>query len=274
MHKATLDGIELQYDERGSGEPVLLIGPGPIADSFAPLLSERVLTNGYRLVRYRQQGQNGRTPLPAPVSFARHAADAAALLGSLGVRRAHIAGHSTGAAIAMQLAFDHPHLVHTLALLEPPLLGAPSAGAFFEKAQPALRAYAAGDRGGAVAAFLSMVSGLDWGRCRTLLESRVAGATAQAVDHAEIFFDGYLPALQSWEFGRDQAAAIRQPVLSVLGTATEQWFADGHQLLHAWFAQAEDCIVDGVGHLLHLQQPRPVAEGVEAFFSRHPMSSD
>ena len=72
------------------------------------------------------------------MSFAEHVADAAELLGHLGVRRAHVAGHSTGAAIALQLATDGPDIVHMLALLEPPLTGVPSAGAFFEKAGPAL----------------------------------------------------------------------------------------------------------------------------------------
>ena len=64
-----------------------------------------------------------------PVSFAEHAADAAALLDHLGIRRAHVAGHSTGAIIALQLAVDRPDLVHSLALLEPLQLFSPSAAA-------------------------------------------------------------------------------------------------------------------------------------------------
>jgi len=37
----------------------------------------------------------------------------------LGVGRAHVVGHSTGANIALQLALDRPEVVQTLALLEP-----------------------------------------------------------------------------------------------------------------------------------------------------------
>jgi pimeloyl-ACP methyl ester carboxylesterase len=271
MEKTTVNGVELEYEVTGRGEPVLLIGTGPIADSFLPFLSEKALAKRYRLIRYHQRGQVGSTHCPGQVSFAEHAADAAALLGHLGVRRAHVAGHSTGAIIALQLAVGRPDIVHTLALLEPPLTGAASAGAFFEKAGPALAAYQSGDREGAMAAFLSVVGSLDWESSRMVIEKHVPGGVAQAMKDADTFFDGYLPALTAWTFGPEQAAEIPQPVLSVLGTETEQWFADGRELLHSWFPQAEDCTIEGVAHLLHMQCPEPVAQGVAEFFARHPM---
>ena len=185
MDKAKINGVELEYEVKGSGEPVLLISTGPIADSFLPFLSEKALVERYRLIRYHQRGQAGSTHGPGPVSFAEHAADAAALLGHLGIRRAHVAGHSTGAVIALQLAVDRPEIVHTLALLEPPLMGVPSAGAFFEKAGPALAAYGSGDREGAMAAFLSVVCSLDWETCRTVIEQHVPGGVAQAMKDAD-----------------------------------------------------------------------------------------
>ena len=274
MEQAKVNGVELEYEVQGAGEPVLLIGTGPIADSFLPFFSEKTLADRYRLIRYRQRGQGGSTHCPSPVSFAEHAADAAALLGHLGVRRAHVAGHSTGAAIALQLAADDPGIVHTLALLEPPLLGVPSAGAFFEKAGPALAAYASGDREGAMAEFLSVVSSLDWETGRALIEEHVPGGVAQALKDADTFFGSYLPALSAWQFGPEQAAAISQPVLSVLGTETERLFVDGHDLLHSWFAQIEDCTIEGIAHLLHMQRPEPVAQGVAAFFARHRITAN
>jgi pimeloyl-ACP methyl ester carboxylesterase len=271
VEKAKVNGVELEYEAKGSGEPVILIGTGPIADSFLPFFSEKALVKRYRLIRYHQRGQVGSTPGPGSVSFAEHAADAAALLGHLGVRRAHVAGHSTGAAIALQLAVDRPDIVHSLVLLEPPLRGAPSAGAFFAKAGPALAAYQSGDREGAMAAFLSVVGSLDWETGRMVIEKHVPGGVAQAMKDADSFFGSYLPSLSAWQFGPEQAAAITQPVLSVLGTETERWFVDSHELLHAWFPQIEDCTIEGVAHLLHMQCPRPVAQGVAEFFAHHPM---
>ena len=273
MERATLNGVEVEYALQGSGEPLLLIPTGPIADGFMPFLSDRALAARYRLISYHQRGQVGSTRSPAPVSFAEHAADAAALLDYLGVRGAHVAGHSSGGDIALQLAFDRPDLVHTLVLLEPALTHVPSAAAFFEQAGPALAAYGSGDREAAMALFLSMVSGLDWETCRTVIEQRVPGGVAQAMKDADSFFGGYLPALGAWQFGRHEAARISQPVLSVLGTQTERLFMEGHDLLHSWLPQTEDLIVEDVGHLLHMQRAAPVAQGVAAFLGRHPMGT-
>jgi pimeloyl-ACP methyl ester carboxylesterase len=274
MERARIDGRELSYEVVGSGDPVLLISTGPITDSFAPLVTEEAMVGRFRSIRYRQRRLRGGTFAPAPVSFAEHAADAAALLRHLGVRRAHVAGHSTGACIALQLALDHPELVHTLTLLEPPLLGVPSSAAFLANARPAIAAYAAGDHEGAMAGFLSMVCSLDWETCRAQVEQRIPGAVVQAMSDADDFFGSFLPALGSWQFGSEKAAAISQPVLSVVGTETERLFAESHELLRAWLPQLETHEIPDVAHLLHLQSPGPVARGVAEFLARHPIASD
>ena len=272
MQRARANGVELDFETRGSGEPVLLITCGPVADAFWPLMSEATLVERHRLIRYHRRGMVGSTRTRPPVSFAEHAADAAGLLRHLGVSRAHVVGHSTGASIALQLAVEYPDIVHTLALLEPPLPSASSAAAFFEKAGPFLAAHRAGDHERAMAGFLSVVCTLDWETCRSLVDSHVPSGVAQAVKDADNFFGSELPALTAWQFGPEQAAAIAQPVLSVLGTETERFFVDGHELLHSWFRQVEDCTVAGVGHLLQMQRPEPVARGVAEFFARHPMA--
>ncbi len=54
MDRAKLDGAELEYRVAGSGEPVLLIPPGPLADSFLPLLSEEALLDRFSLILYQE----------------------------------------------------------------------------------------------------------------------------------------------------------------------------------------------------------------------------
>jgi pimeloyl-ACP methyl ester carboxylesterase len=268
-----INGISLEYEVKGSGEPLLLISTGPIADSFDPFLSEKALTERYCMIAYHQRGQAGssRGPGTDVVSFEQHAADAAALLNHLGISRAHVAGHSTGAAIALELAVHRSSLVHSLILLEPPLTAARSAGVFFDKAGPALAAHQSGESKDAMAKFLSVVSGLDWETCCTVLQKHVPGSVAQAMKDADNFFGGYLAALNSWQFDSGRAASIAQPLLSVLGTATDPWFAESHELLHAWFPRIDDCAIEGVGHLLHMQRPGQVLSGVGAWLARHPM---
>lgn len=276
MKNAKINGSVMEYEIHGSGEPLLLISTGPIADSFFPFVADKAMLERCRMIVYRQRGQaaSSRRAEPAAVSFEQHAADAAALLRHLGVSRAHVAGHSTGAAIALQLAADHPELVHTLVLLEPPLTSAPSAAAFFEKAGPALAAYASGDREAAMAKFLSVVSNLDWETCRIVLEQHVPGCVAQAMLDADNFFDGYLTALNAWQFGAKQAAMITKPVLSVLGSDTDRWFVESGELLHTWFPDLEDSTIAAVGHLLHLQRPPQVLSSVAAWCARYPITAE
>lgn len=273
MESATVNGVELDYEVVGSGEPVLLISP-VLADGFVPLLREPALADRYQLIRYHKRGWVGSTHTPAPVSVADHAADAAALLDHLGVARAHVAGHSSGAAVAAQLALDHPETVHTLILLELSLLSVPCGEAFLQQAGPAFEAYGGGDPEGALAIFMSAVSGLDWSTCRALLDERVPGAVAQAIKDADTFFGIELPALTEWVFGPDEAAAIHQPVLSVLGTRTQPLWVEVAGVLRTWLPHVEDCTIDGAGHLLHIQRPEPVARGMAAFLARNPMTGD
>src|SRR5688572_17096133 len=96
MKKANVNGVSLEYDLRGDGEPALMIPCGPIADGFLPLVSEQALAGRYQLVTYHRRGQAGSTYSPPPVSFSDQASDAAGLLEALGIHRVHVVGHSTG----------------------------------------------------------------------------------------------------------------------------------------------------------------------------------
>lgn len=272
MQRARVNGVELEYDVTGQGEPVLLISP-VLADAFVPILPEPSLASGYQLITYHKRGWAGSTHTPAPVSIADHAADAASLLAHLDVRRAHVVGHSSGAAVAAQLAVQHPELVHTLGLLELSLLSVPGAGPFLQKAGPAFEAYAGGKHQEALVIFMNAVSGLEWDACRALLDTRIPGAVAAAIKDADTFFGIELPALSAWPFGAAEAKGISQPVLSVLGSETEPLWQEIAMVLRSWLPQVEEHTVDGAGHLLQIQRPQAVAQALAGFFDRHRMAT-
>jgi pimeloyl-ACP methyl ester carboxylesterase len=264
MKPAQVNGVELEYEVVGSGQPVLLISP-VLADGFLPLLSEPALADHYQLIRYHKRGWVGSTHTPPPVSVGTHATDAAALLEYLGVPRAHIAGHSSGAAVAAQVALDRPEMVQTLTLLELSLLSVPSGEAFFQQARPAFEAYGNGDHEGAIAMFMSVVGGVDWPTCRALLDERLPGAVMQAVKDADTFFGIELPALADWRFGPEQAAAIACPVLSVRGAETQPLWVEVADFLRSSVPNVEERVIDGVGHLLHVQRSEPVGRAMADF---------
>lgn len=125
MERARVNGVELEYELKGSGEPVLLIHGSHIGRSFLPLLAQPSLTKKYRLIRYHRRGFLDSALARGPVSIKDQAADAQALLEHLGAHRAHVVGHSFGGAIALQLAVDAPTYVHSLVLLEAALTTVP-----------------------------------------------------------------------------------------------------------------------------------------------------
>ena len=273
MKSTKVNGVELEFEVSGSGEPVLFIS-SVLADGFAPLLTEPALADHYQLISYHRRGWVGSSPTPTPVTVADHAADAAALLRYLGVPRAHVAGHSTGAVVAAQLALDEPAAVQTLVLLEPFVLSVPGGEAVLQQAGPAFAAYGNGDHEAAWAIFLSAASGLDWDACRAVLEDRIPGVLAQAVKDADTLFGIELPAMATWAFGPERAAAIGCPVLSVLGTDTLPLFVEVAAFLRSSLPNVEQRTIDGVGHLLHIQRPEPVARRISEFLGNDPGAGD
>jgi pimeloyl-ACP methyl ester carboxylesterase len=268
MQNVNVNGVELEYEVFGSGEPVLLISP-VLADGFLPLVRQSELADRYQLIHYHRRGWVGSTHPGAPVSIEEHAADASALLDRLGIPRAHVAGHSSGAAVAVQLALDAPQTVQTLILLELSLLALAEGRAFLQGAGPVFAAYERGDHEGAFAMFMSVVSGLDWAACRALLEERIPGAIAQSVADADTFFGIELPSLAQWTFDAEKAAGVRSPVLSVSGSQTLPLWVEVADFLRSTLPRVEDCTIEGVGHLLHIQRPQPVAEAMARFLIRN-----
>lgn len=125
MKRARLDGVELEYEVKGEGDPVLLIHGSHIGGSFVPLISQPALTEDYLLIRYHRRGFGNSSPTRGKLSVIEQADDARALLEYLKIGPAHVVGHSYGGPIALQLAADCPQAVHTLALLEAALLTVP-----------------------------------------------------------------------------------------------------------------------------------------------------
>jgi pimeloyl-ACP methyl ester carboxylesterase len=269
MNRASLDDIELEYEVRGAGEPVVLVHAGVFADWFKPLWEEPALTSSYLLVRYHRIGYAGSSRVAGPVSIAQQAVHLRSLMRHLGIERAHIVGHSSSGNIALQLALDAPGMVQSLVILEPALMTVPSAQTSRAFVVTALQLYRAGDKAGAVDTFLQ---GVCWPGYRASLDQALPGAFDHAVADADTFFGQELPALQQWSFSREDGSRITQPVLAVIGEKSGELspiWGERQQLLLTWLPKAEPFVLSGATHLLHAQNPRGMAEGLAAFFASH-----
>jgi pimeloyl-ACP methyl ester carboxylesterase len=263
MRRAPVDGFEIAYEDRGSGEPVVLIHAGVCADWFANLMDEPALAGAYRLIRYHRAGYGESDRIGGPVTVAQLAAHCRELLRHLGIGRAHIVGHSSSAVIALQLALDHPDAVCSLALLETALLAVPS-GPF---AGQAIQAYGSGDKAAAVDIWMRGVCGPAY---REVFDAVLPGAIERAAADADAFFGQELPAVGAWSFGPGEAGAIDQPVLLVVGARSRDVntaFDERHALLRAWIPHAESFVLPAANHLMHVQNPGGLAERLAGSFA-------
>jgi 3-oxoadipate enol-lactonase len=115
MQQVDVDGLTINYDVQGEGEPLLLI----------PYLSADHACYAFQLPAYIEQFScialdlpgSGHSDKPAgPYSTELYADQVAAFLGAIGVDAAHVAGVSLGAAVGMHLAARHPGRVRSLSL--------------------------------------------------------------------------------------------------------------------------------------------------------------
>jgi pimeloyl-ACP methyl ester carboxylesterase len=205
-----------------------------------------------------------------PLTAADDAVTCCRLLDHVGWPAAHVVGHSYGALVALQLALDAPARVATLSLLEPAVRDVPSSAAIVAALQPVIADYRAGDTAGAVDGFLRHVCGDDY---RPALEQVVPDALAEALAEADLFFQAEIAAVQQFTFEPGDSPRIRQPVLNVIGANTAPRFVEGGEVVQTWFPNAQRLTIPAAGHLLMIQNPVAVADGLKAHFSRHPLTT-
>jgi pimeloyl-ACP methyl ester carboxylesterase len=62
-------------------------------------------------------------------------------------------------------------------------------------------------------------------------------------------------------------------VLAVVGEQSAPTFPERRELLLSWLPNVETFELPGATHLLHVQNPRGMAEGLASFFARHPFAA-
>ncbi len=116
MPRVKVGDLGIHYEASGEGSPLLLImGLGANLDWWDPRLVEG-LSRDFRTIRFDNRGTGRSDDSAEEYTMRRLAEDAAGLLDSLGVARAHILGISMGGMIAQELALAHPEKIGRLVL--------------------------------------------------------------------------------------------------------------------------------------------------------------
>jgi pimeloyl-ACP methyl ester carboxylesterase len=259
---------ELKYDIRGDGDAILFIHGAFYEDFLAPVRDAAAL-EGYRRVLYHRRGYADSARYRGELSFEQEAADALSVLRHAGLASAHVVGLSSGGVVAFQLAVSSPAAVRSLILLEPalqlPPTDPPAAPAPF--LTRAFDLYGAGDLEGATDAFFQGVSGPGW---RKVLTSADPAALDRIMRHAKFFFEQEARAVLAYPFTEQSAKAIAQPVLFVVSDRGADRYAALRAQFKSWIPQTKELLVKDADHLLPLQQPSQIAEGIRRFLAPGP----
>jgi non-heme chloroperoxidase len=118
-----INGLSLHYIELGQGTPVVLVH-GTLEDYRTWDGQLDALSKGYRLISYsrRYHYPNEWPKDSTDFSVTIHATDLAAFIKALNLPPVHLIGHSYGAFIAFLVARDHPSVIRSLTLGEPPMM--------------------------------------------------------------------------------------------------------------------------------------------------------
>jgi pimeloyl-ACP methyl ester carboxylesterase len=113
-----LDGVRTWFDERGHGDPLVLLHPGGAgvdARAFGPNIGP--LSTRFHVYTPERRGHGRTHDVAGPITFDAMARDTVAFLETVVGGRAHVVGCSDGAIVGLLVALGRPDLVDRLVLV-------------------------------------------------------------------------------------------------------------------------------------------------------------
>jgi pimeloyl-ACP methyl ester carboxylesterase len=267
--KVEVNGVELAYQESGSGPPVLLIhGSWGGRANWAAQTPH--LEDGLRVVIYdrRGHGESGGTPEAGTIHD--DVADAAGLIEALDMAPANVMASSYGSCIALRLASERPELVTRLVCHEPPFLsalesssaGRPIAESVLTNLAEVRRRLEAGDHAGGAEYFVEEVA-VGPGAWTQLPPPVRDGFLLNAPTYLGELRDPDSVRVDPAVLGRIQA-----PLLLTQGDRSPAWFAPLLDHLVEALPPVERRVIEGAGHVPAMSHPQEYASVVREFFGR------
>jgi pimeloyl-ACP methyl ester carboxylesterase len=244
-------GVKIRYIRAGKGEPVVLIhGFGANAEyQWEPLIKD--LSRDHLVIAMDVRGF-GKSEKPHQTSQygAQWTADVIRLMDHLKIKKAHIAGYSSGGMITLKLLAEHPERFSTAILGGS---GGARADFPFEGMAPLLDAYEAGMTWQEVLAKfnLPLPAGDQVENLKKAFDSKAQAAAGRS--------------LRELMVSDDQLKAIRVPVLAIYGSKDMVELITGIKTL---VPGIQCSVIEGASHADAPEKPEFV-RGIRDFLSQH-----
>jgi pimeloyl-ACP methyl ester carboxylesterase len=250
----------------GPGSPhvlptLLLHGFGTSREAMRPLatsLSARGAVERCILLDLRGHGGTRTPPLDEEHTYSGMRDDLIELLAREAPDGAHLIGHSMGGQIALMAAIEAPERVRSLSLL-----GAGPCRAVTEEREQRswLRAASAFEKA-APADLADMLAAAAATRSPELTPERVY-RDARGPDLARVVRGAFLHV----EANDEACGGLALPVLVLVGALDEGWLEPSRKLA-ALVPGSELRVIEGAGHLSHLEDPDGCADAIAEFLAR------
>lgn len=110
---AAVNGINLYYEEHGSGHPMVLLHGGLGSGEMFGTALQR-LAEHHRVIAPDLQGHGRTADIDRPIDISLMADDIVALIDHLGLEKPDVVGYSLGGGVALQVGFKHPDKIRRL----------------------------------------------------------------------------------------------------------------------------------------------------------------
>ena len=257
------DGLKIAYERVGAG-PLLVLVHGAAEDSRTWQRQLAVLADEFTVVAWDEPGAGRSSDLPEGMTLACFADGLAALVESLQLGPAHVAGLSWGGTMALELYRRHPGLVATLIMIDTYAgwkgslpadeVRARAAGARRMLAappkdfDPTLPGLFAGDPPAALLPLLATIAA----------DVRPATLACQLAIMAETDLSDLLP-------------QIGVPTLLVWGDSDVRSPLRVARQFQEAIPDTQLVVIEGAGHLSHLERPDQVNDALREFCrANHP----
>ncbi|HYV99447.1 MAG TPA: alpha/beta hydrolase [Gemmatimonadaceae bacterium] len=266
MPFVTINGLRLRYELTGRGALLVMVhgswGDHHNWDFVAPLLGKSL-----RVLTYDRRGHS-ESERPAGQGYAQEDVDdLAALIEYFGDGKAHVAGNSFGAAIALKLATQQPERFESLVAHEPPLFrllenvpeAADALRAVAERVGAVVKTLEAGDDAGGARGFVDTVA-FGPGGWEKLSATQRATFTFNASTWLDETRDP-----DALRLDLDKLGAFPAPALLTHGGTSPPFFPTVVKLIARHMPRAETDVFPGSGHVPHLSQPEEYVARVTRF---------
>lgn len=265
MSRIKAGDIQLDYEMRGSGPPLIMINGFRRSRVvwLEPFL--KPMADRFQLILFDNRGTGHSDKPEDGYSMDVFADDCAALLEALGIERAHVFGTSMGGMIAQRLAVSHPGRVHGLAI------GCSRCGSS-EGVSPEkriwelLRMMPDGETDARKVAYLQE---------EAYVTDDFRAANRELLDQLFDIVDknpppphgvkGHLKAVEDWE-GCADLSSITAPTLVITGAEDRLIPAENSRLMAKKIRGAKLELLPDAAHFFWIEKPEETAEALTKFF--------